>query len=151
MKRPLWSKSKAHSVFKFSDNLSALSQMYPPADEASSQVDIWSDFGSGWPLVRCAPQAETFCGQVCYYFGSGLNFVISLGQVDLWSDVPTQAKTSCSKVYYYFGSGWHFFRSSGQLGHWSDVPPDRDIMWPSVLLLQVRLTFCQIFGQINLS
>ena len=39
-------RAKHRSVFKFSDNLSALSQMYPQ-DKASGQVDIWPDFGSG--------------------------------------------------------------------------------------------------------
>ena len=40
-------RAKHHSVFRFSDNLSALSQIYPPTDEALDQIDIWSDFGSG--------------------------------------------------------------------------------------------------------
>ena len=35
-------RAKTHSVFKFSDNLSALSQITP-----QGQDDIWSDVGSG--------------------------------------------------------------------------------------------------------
>ena len=35
--------------------------------------------------------------------------------------------------------------TSGQVDFWSDIPPGRDILWPSVILLQVRLTFGQIF------
>ena len=45
------------SVFKFSENLSTLSQMEPPIGEAWGQIDI---------------------------------FVRSLGQADIWSDVPPQ-------------------------------------------------------------
>ena len=82
--------------------------------------DLWArlTFGQMYPL------AETSCGQVGYYFG----------QVDLWSDVPL-AETSCGHMCYYFG--W--------IDLWSDIPPDRDILWPNVILLQVRLIFSQIF------
>ena len=38
-------------------------------------------------------------------------------------------ETSCGQVCYYF--------TQGDL--WSDVPPGRDILWPSVILHQVRL------------
>ena len=46
--------------------------------------------------------------------------------------------------------------TSGQVDIQSDLwvrltlgqmyPPDRDILWPSVIILQVRLTFSQIFS-----
>ena len=42
----------------------------------------------------------------------------------------------CTPQRWGFGSGWHL----------SDVPPGRDILWPSMILLLVRLTFGQIFG-----
>ena len=60
-----------------------------------------------------------------------LTFGQTSDQVDLWSDVPPQAETSCGQVWYYFGSGWHLVRCT----------PGRDILWPSVILLWVRLTF----------
>ena len=44
---------------------------------------------------------------------------------------PPQAETSCDKVCYYFGS---------------DVPPGRDILWSSIIILQVRFTFGKTFG-----
>ena len=83
------------------------------------------------------PQAETSCGQVWYYFGSGWN---------LARHTP-QAETSCSQVWNYFGSGWHLVRSLGQVDIWSDISPGRDILWPSMKLLWVRLTFGQTYPQ----
>ena len=81
-------------------------------------------FGSGWPLVRCAPWAETSHGQVWYCFGSAWHLVRSLGHADLWWDIPpTQAETSCDQVWYYFGSAWYLVRSLGQADLWSDVLP----------------------------
>ena len=38
----------------------------------------------------------------------------------------------------------------GQVDIWSDVPPDRDILWPSVILLLVRLT-CWSDPQVRLT
>ena len=108
---------------------------------------------SCWPLVRCTSQAEISCGQVWYNYWVRLTFGqmyppqmrlfvrLTFGQMYC---IP-QAETSCGQVYYYFGSGWHFVRSSGQVYLRSDVPPAREMLWPSVLLLWVRLTFCQIF------
>ena len=44
----------------------------PPQTEiVCGQVCDYFIFGSGWPLVRCTPQAETSCGQVWYYCRSG--------------------------------------------------------------------------------
>ena len=85
---------KMQSVFKFSDNLSALSQMDPhrwgfgsgwcfcqifrsgwclvrwtPVGEALGQVDILSDLQVRLTFGHMDPQAETSCGQGCYYFG----------------------------------------------------------------------------------
>ena len=34
--------------------------------------------------------------------------------------------------------------SLGKVDTWSDVTPGRDILWPSVILLQVSLTFDQM-------
>ena len=94
---------------------------------------LWSD----WPLVRHT-QAQTSCGQMCYYFGQAdlwsdappmirlqvrLTFSQAFGQADLWSDVPPP-ETSCGQVCYYFS----------QVDLWSDIPPSHDILWSSVLL-----------------
>ena len=165
-------RAKPHSVFKFSDNLSALSQMYPSADEDSGQVDIWPDFGSGWSLDRCTPicPGRDILWPSVILLWVRLIFGQTLGQVDLWSDIPP-AKTSCDQVWYYFRLGWHlvtslgqvdlccrctprmrfwvrltFGQTLGQVDLWSDIPPAKDILWPSVILLQVRLTFGHIFG-----
>ena len=39
-----------------------------------------------------------------------------------------------------------FVRSLGQADLWSDIPPGRNILWPRVVLLQVRLNFGQIYA-----
>ena len=49
-------------------------QMYPQ-DEASCQVDIYSDYGSGWPLVRCTPRMRLWVR---------VTFSQTSGQADLW-------------------------------------------------------------------
>ena len=38
-------------------------------DKVLGQVDIWSDFRSGWHLVKCTPQDDAF------------------GEIDIWSDL----------------------------------------------------------------
>ena len=50
----------------------------PPTDEALGQIDIWSDFGSGWPLVRCTPLPGRPPVVKC---------ITNLGQVDILSDL----------------------------------------------------------------
>ena len=72
--------SKTQSVFKFSDVLFALSQMDPHSWGFRSGWHLWQIFRSGWPLVRCTPQDQAL-GQIDI-------FVRSLGQADLYSDVP---------------------------------------------------------------
>ena len=57
-----------------------------------------------------------------------------------------QAVTSCGPVCCYFGPDWHLVRQLGQVDLCSHVPLDTDILWPSVILLQVRLTLGQTFG-----
>ena len=52
--------------------------MYPQ-DEPLGQIDIWSDFRSGWHLVRFTSQDDA-SGQV--------DICQTSGQVDIWSDVP---------------------------------------------------------------
>ena len=52
----------------------------------------------------------------------------SSGQPDLWSDGPPIGEAS--------GQVDIFVRSLGQAVLWSDGPPGRDILWPSMLLLQ---------------
>ena len=64
------------------------------------QVDICQIFKSGWPLVRCTPNSDFLWPSVTTLVR--LTFCQSLGQVDLWSDVPP-AETSCGQVCYYFG------------------------------------------------
>ena len=98
-------------------------QMYPQCRDI-----LWPNvllLQSGWPLVRCTLQ-QTSCGQVSYYFS----------QVDLWSDVaPTDEALGQVDIW----------SDLGQVDLWSDVPPaETSYSW--VLLLWVRLTFCQIFG-----
>ena len=55
-------------------------------------ADWLSNKMSTWPSL----QAEISGGQVCCYFG----------QVDPWSDVPSQTEASCGQVWYYFRYGW---------------------------------------------
>ena len=50
-----------------------------------------------------------------------------------------QVEISCSQVCCYFG----------HVDLWSDVSPWADTLWPSVILLQVKLTFGPTFGQIT--
>ena len=38
-----------------------------------------------------------------------------------------------------------FHQTSGWVDLWSDVSPSRDILWPCVILLQVRLIFGQMY------
>ena len=110
---------KMHSVFKFSDNLSALSQM-DPTDEtsghveifviSSGQVDLWSDVPPVsdilWPSVLLLWDRLTF-GQIYPQD-------VASGQVDIWSGLQVrltfgqmypQSETSCGQVCYYFGTG----------------------------------------------
>ena len=94
--------------------------MLPSADEALGQVDLWSDVP---PRMR---------------FQVRLTFLSDFG--------PAWPLVRCNPLGWGFGSGWHFFQTLGQVDIWSDVPPGRDILWPSVILLWVRLTFGQIFG-----
>ena len=129
---------KMQSVFKLSDNLSALSQMDPPIDEAFGhtlgQADLWSDV----PHQIRLPVRLTF-GQ-------------TLGLADLFSDVPPievrltflldlqvrltftwmypLAETSCGQVHYY----------CGQADLWSDVSP------PETFCGKV----CYYFSQVHL-
>ena len=72
------------------------------------------------------PQAETSCGQVCYHFG----------QVDLWSDVPPRQRHLVAKC----------VTTLVRLILGQMYPPGRDILWPILILLQVRLTFGKTFG-----
>ena len=96
---------KMHSVFKFSDNLSALSQMDPHRSHFRSGLHFCQIFRSGLPLVRCTPRmrlqvgwhlvrpnplAETSFGQVWYYCGLDWSHIPPTGealcQIDIWSD-----------------------------------------------------------------
>ena len=99
-----------------------------------SQVDLWSDI---------SPPGETSCGQVCSYFsqvdvwlmypplGEALVwldiFVKSSGQTDLWSDGPLTRDfilvAKCVTTVLRLTSGQTY-------------PQGRDILLPSVLLLQ---------------
>ena len=112
-------------------------------------------FGSSWPLVRYTP-AETSCGQVWYYFGTGWHLVRSLGQVDLWLDVPQQRHLVAKFVTTLGQAGWHLVRSLGQNDFWSDVPPGWGFGsgWHLVrctpMMLQVRFIFSQTSGQDDL-
>ena len=117
-------REKPHSMFKFSDNLSALSQMYPPGlgywsgltyGQTSGQPDLWSDdpsrlgFRSGWHLVR------------------------------LW------VRLTFGEMYppgWGFGSGWHLVRL------WVRLTIGQ--MYPPQMRLHVRLTFGKTFGQADL-
>ena len=109
-------------------------QMYPPGWGFGSGWHLVR-LRSGWHLVRCTPQAETSCGQVWYYFRPGWHLVRSLGQVDIWSDIPPRQRHLVTK----------HDTTLGQVDIWSDLwvrltfgkmyPPDRDILWGSVIWL----------------
>ena len=60
----------------------------------------------------------------CSWLGGWLTDWLS-NKMSTW---PYPAETSCGQMCYYFD----------QVDLWSDVPPGRDILWPSVILLQVR-------------
>ena len=125
-----------------------------PSSEASGQADVF---------VRSLDQADLWSDIAPISEASGQvdMFVRSSGQADLWSDVPPPpqwgfrsgwhfceifrsgwplvrctplAETSCGQVLHYctFVSGWPLVRCTPTMG--------RDILWPSVILLQVRLT-----------
>ena len=117
-------------------------------DNTSGQFDIWSDLWVSLTFAQTYPfQAETSCGQVWYYFGSGWHLVRSLGQVDIWSDIPLILRHLVAKYDTTFGSWWHLVRSLCQVDMLSEHNPlARDILWPSVILLQVRLT-CALEGK----
>ena len=116
----------------------------------------------GWPTAAAwlshknvnltLSKAETFGGQMCYYFGQvdlwsdvppspGQRHLVAkcdttspLGQVDLQSDVsPTGQRhllANCDTT-----------PPLGLVYLWPDAPPHVwDILWPSLIILQVRLT-----------
>ena len=140
---PISEASGQAEIFDRSSGQTDLWSDVPAVSEVLSQVDILSDLWVRLTFGQIYPQAETSCGQVCYYFGqvglwsdipprdeaSGqVDIVVKpLGQADLWSDVPPFGEAS----------GWvdFFVRSLSQADLWSDVPSSRDILWPSVLLL----------------
>ena len=102
-------------ALKFSDVLFALSQMDPPIGEALGQVNIF---------VRSLGQADLWSdvppvGEALHQVDS---FVRSLSQADLWSDVPPPPISE----------------ASGQGDLWLDELPDRDILWSSVIIPQIR-------------
>ena len=86
-------KPKMQSVFKFSDNLSALNQMDPCR---------WG-FRPGWLFVRYS------------------------GQLDLSSDIPPQDELWVRMTFVQM------------------YPPGRDILWASIIWLQIRLTFGETY------
>ena len=117
---------------------------WTPRIRVQVRFDIWSDFGSGWPLVRCTPRQRHLVAKCD----------ATLGQVDIWSELwvrvtfgqITQGRDILWPSVVLLRSGWHLVRSLGHLDIWSDILPlGRGILWPSVVLPQVRLTFGQIF------
>ena len=103
------------------------SQMYTPTlchpVEASSskgdttlgQLDIWSAFGSGWPLIRCNPYApfplvEASSSQEWYHFRSARH-AVSLTCAQMYLTTPhcplPPWETSRGWEWYYCGSNWH--------------------------------------------
>ena len=105
-------------------------------------------FSSGWPLVRHMPTIRLWVR---------LTFGHTLGQADLWSDVPSRSG---------FGQV-DIWATLGQAELWSDVPA-RFRLWvrltfghtlgqadfwlgvPPMIRLWVRLTFGYTLGQANL-
>ena len=91
------------------------------------QVELWSDVPAGrdilWPSVILLQ----------------VRLTRSLGQVDILSDVPPMMRLQVMMK---------FDHTLGQVELCSDVPPGRDILWPSVILLQVRLT--RSLGQVDI-
>ena len=63
-----------------------------------------------------------------------MKFGQTLGQVELWSDVPPRMKL---QVRFIFG------QTLGHVELWSDAPTVRDILWPSVIPVWDRLAFGQ--------
>ena len=92
-----------------------------------SVLPLWS----GWPVVRYTSpggQLVTKCDNTS-----------PVGQVDLWSDVCPRERHLVAKC--------DTTLPVGQVDVWSDVPPiGRGILWPSAVLLHVRLT-CLLEGK----
>ena len=101
----------------------------PPISEALGQVDIFVRSSGQADLWSDVPHLSEDLGQVDI-------FMRCLCHADLWSDVsptpgPRHLVAKCDTTAPFC-----------QVALWSDVPPTmgRDILWPSVILLQVMLT-----------
>ena len=81
------------------------------------QVNLWSD-------VHPTPRQRHLVAKY--------DTTSPLVQVDLQSDVPPRQR--------HFVARCDTISPLGQVDLWSDVPLARDILWPSVILLQIRLT-----------
>ena len=132
-KRPHEARAKPCSVFKFSDNLSALSQMYPLQMRLQVRLTFgqmvlpeWG-FRSGWPLVRL---------QVRLTFHQMYPQDEALGQIDIWTD---------------FRSGWPLVRCTPRMRFWVRLTFGHfRLGWPLVrctprMRLWVWLTFGQMY------
>ena len=134
-----------------------------------------------WPLVRCTPTpwADTSCGQVWYYFGSGWHLGRlwvrctpqdqALGQVDIWADFRSgwhlgRLWVRCTPrirlwVRLTFGwtrSGWPLIRCTPRIRLWVRLTFGWTRSgWPLIrctprIRFQVRLTFGQTLGRVDL-
>ena len=115
---------KIQSLFKFSDNLSALSQMDPPGWGYWSgwhwiTLLIRLTFGQMYP-TRMSLQVRLTSGHFGQMYPTmmrlwaRLTFGHTSGQVDHWSDVPTTMMRLWIRLI--------FGHTLGQADHWSDVP-----------------------------
>ena len=75
----------------------------------------------------------------CSWLAVWLSCYLTKYQPDPTPQMYPQAETSCGQVwcYFTFGSGWPWVRC---------MPPGRDILWPSMILLEVRLS-CVLGGK----
>ena len=146
------------------------------------RMRLWVRLTFGQTLVRLTfgqmyHLAETSCGQVWYYFGSVWHLVRTLGEVDIWSDIPPPGwglrsgwnlvrclvRLNFGQTYlpgWGFRSGWHLVRLLVRL-NFEMYPPGWGFMsgWHPVRLLvrctprmrlHVRLTSGKTLGWVDL-
>ena len=126
-------------------------QMYP-LGQALGQVDTWSDFRSGWPLVNVPPPGWAFRSGwhlvilwVRLTFGQMYPLGEALGQVDIWSDFGSGWPLIICTPRWGFGSGWHLVRLKFRLTFGQCASRMRSGSSWHLIKLTIRLAFGQMY------